>query len=314
MRTRFRDAILVVATAAVVATLSMAVRPTAGQVPAVRRTADGKPDLTGIWQTINTANWDLQTHAARPALAAVSGPAGPVPAAPGLALGAVGGVPGGLGVVEGNEIPYLPAAAARKKENVENVLTRDPEVKCFLPGVPRALYLPYPFQVFQSTNKIVMIFEYAAANRTIHLDKVDPPPAESWMGFSVGRWDGDTLVVDTTSLQEDTLFDRAGNFHSDALHVVERFTPLTPDHLTYDVTIDDPKVFARPWKMSMPVYRRMEPKVQLMEYKCVEFVEELMYGHLRKQQLVGRWEGDLGRTGGRLVIDVTRRPSQGGVR
>ena len=310
MRDRFRNAILVVTTATVVATFSMAVRPTAGQGRGVPRTADGKPNLTGIWQAINTANWDLQTHGARPALATVSGPTGPVPAAPVLALGAVGGVPGGLGVVEGNEIPYLPAAAARKRENAENMLTRDPEVKCFLPGVPRAMYLPYPFQILQSANKIVMIFEYAAANRTIHFDKVAPPPTESWMGFSVGRWDGDALVVDTTGLQEDTWFDRAGNFHSDALHVVERFTPLTPDHLTYDVTIDDPKVFARPWRMSMPLYRRMEPKAQLIEYKCVEFVEELMYGHLRKQQLVGRWEGDLGRTGGRLLIDVTRRPSQ----
>ena len=190
------------------------------------------------------------------------------------------------------------------------VLTRDPEVKCFLPGVPRAMYLPYPFQIIQSTTKIMMIFEYAAANRTIHLDKVDSPPVESWMGFSVGRWDRDTLVVDTTGLQEDTWFDRAGNFHSDALHVIERFTPLTPDHLTYDVTIEDPKVFARPWKMSMPLYRRMERNAQIMEYKCVEFVEELMYGHLRKEQLITRWQGDLGATGGRLVIDVTRGPRQ----
>jgi len=158
--------------------------------------------------------------------------------------------------------------------------------------------------------KIMMIFEYAAANRTIHLDKVESPPVESWMGFSVGRWDGETLVDDTTGLQEDTWFDRAGNFHSDALHVVERFTPLTPDHLTYDVTIEDPKVFARPWKMSMPLYRRVEPNAQVMEYKCVEFVEELMYGHLRKEQLNRRWQGDLGATGGRLVIDVTRGPGR----
>jgi hypothetical protein len=310
MRNRFRDALLVVITAAVVAIFSLATKPTAGQVRTVGRTADGKPNLSGIWQSMNTANWDLQTHAARPALATVSGPAGPVPAAPGLALGALGGVPGGLGVVEGNDIPYLPAAAAKKKENGENVLTRDPEVKCFLPGVPRAMYLPYPFHVIQGTTKIMMIFEYAAVNRTIHLDKVEHPGVESWMGFSVGRWDGDTLVVDTTSLQEDTWFDRAGNFHSDALHVIERFTPLTSDHLTYDVTIEDPKVFARPWKMSMLLYRRMERNAHLMEYKCVEFVEELMYGHLRKEQLVRRWEGDMGATGARLVIDVTRRPSQ----
>jgi hypothetical protein len=299
-----------VTTAAIVIAVSLATRPTAGQARAIARTAEGRPNLTGIWQSMNTANWDLQTHAARPALATVPGPAGPVPAAPVLALGALGGVPGGLGVVEGNEIPYLPAAAAQKKENREHVLTRDPEVKCFLPGVPRAMYLPYPFQIIQGAGKIMMIFEYAAANRTIHLDKVEAPAVESWMGFSVGRWEGDTLVVDTTGLLEDTWFDRAGNFHSDALHVIERFTPLTPDHVTYEVTIEDPKVFARPWKMSMPLYRRVEPNAQIIEYKCVEFVEELMYGHLRKEQLVGRWEENLGATGGRLVVDVTRKPSK----
>ena len=272
-----------------------------------QRTADGKPDLSGIWQAFNTANWDLQTHAARPALAVVHGPGGDVPAPPSLALGAIGGVPGGIGVVEGNEIPYLPAAAAHKTENFQNALTRDPEVKCFLPGIPRAMYLPYPFQIFQNKNKIMMIFEYAAANRTIHLDKVEEPPVEMWMGYSLGRWEGDTLVVDTTSQQEATWFDRAGDFHSDALRVIERFIPLTPYHLTYEVTIEDPKVFSRPWKISMSLYRRMEPDARLMEYKCVEFVEELMYGHLRKEQLVKHWEEDLGETGGKLMLDVTRK-------
>ena len=190
MRNRLRDLMIVIATAAVIAALLLGVRPSGGRTPGAPRTADGKPDLNGIWQALNTANWDIQTHSARPALAVVRGPGGDVPAAPGLALGAIGGVPGGLGVVEGNEIPYLPAAAAKKKENFENVLTRDPETKCFLPGVPRATYLPYPFQIFQSTNKIMMIFEFAAANRTIHLDKVAPPPVESWMGYSVGRLGG----------------------------------------------------------------------------------------------------------------------------
>jgi hypothetical protein len=274
---------IVMAAAAVLAALSLTVRPTAGQALAVPRTADGKPNLSGVWQALNAANWDIQAHAARPALAVVSGPAGPVPAAPGLALGAIGGVAGGIGVVVGNEIPYLPAAAAKKKENFENVLTRDPEVKCLLPGVPRATYMPYPFQIVQSTNKIMMVYEFANANRTIHLDKVDSVPVESWMGFSVGRWEGDTLVVDTTSLHEATWFDRAGNFHSDALHVVERYTPLTPYHLTYEVTIEDPKVFTRPWKMSMPLYRRRETNARLTEFKCVDFVEELMYGHLRRR-------------------------------
>jgi hypothetical protein len=233
------------------------------------RTADGKPNLNGIWQALNTANWDIQEHAAR---------SGPV-----VALGAAGAVPGGLGVVEGDEIPYLPAAAAKKKENFENRLTADPEVKCYLPGVPRATYMPYPFQIVQTPNFVLMAYEYAGATRTISMDKAPPSPADSWMGNSVGHWEGDTLVVDVTSLNDQTWFDRSGNFHSDALHVVERYTPLGPDALTYEAVIEDPKVFSRPWKMSMPLYRRLEKNAQLSEFKCVEFVEELMYGHLRKQ-------------------------------
>jgi len=233
------------------------------------RAADGKADLNGIWQALNTANWDLQEHAARPGVV--------------VALGAAGAVPAGLGVVEGDEIPYLPAAAAKKKENFASRLTADPEIKCYLPGVPRATYMPYPFQIVQTPQFILMAYEFAGAARTIYMDKAPPNPVDSWMGHSVGHWEGDTLVVDVTRLNDETWFDRAGNFHSDALHVVERYTPLSADALTYDVTIEDPKVFSRPWKMSMPLYRRLDKNAQLMEFKCVEFVEELMYGHLRKQ-------------------------------
>jgi hypothetical protein len=233
------------------------------------RTADGKADLNGIWQALNTANWDLQEHAARPGVV--------------VALGAAGAVPAGLSVVEGDEIPYLPAAAAKKKENFENRLTADPEIKCYLPGVPRATYMPFPFQIVQMPKNILIAYEYAGAARTIYMDNVPANPVDSWMGHSVGHWEGDTLVVDVTRLNDQSWFDRAGNFHSDALHVVERYTPATPDALTYEATIDDPKVFSRPWKMSMPLYRRLEKNAQLMEFKCVEFAEELMYGHLRKQ-------------------------------
>jgi hypothetical protein len=253
--------------AAAVLTLGLAVTAGLAQSNA-RRTADGKPDFNGVWQTINTANWDLQEHPAR---------AGQV-----VTLGAIGAESAGLGVVEGNEIPYLPAAAAKKKENFDNRLTADPEIKCYLPGVPRATYMPYPFQIVQTPNAILIAYEYAGATRTIYMDKAPPSPADSWMGHSVGHWEGDTLVVDVTSLNEQTWFDRAGNYHSDALHVVERYTPLAPDALTYEATIEDPKVFSRPWKISMPVYRRLEKNAQLLEFKCVEFVEELMYGHLRK--------------------------------
>jgi hypothetical protein len=256
------------------------------------RTADGKPDLNGIWQALNTANFDIQGHASRPALALM--PAAPRSGVPGLvratrvelphpsvrSLGAVGGVPAGESVVEGNEIPYQPWAAAKKKENAEHWLERDPEITCYMPGVPRATYMPYPFQILQSTDTIVMAYEFAGASRTIHLDTVSDSPAPTWMGWSRGRWEGNSLVVEVTDFNEETWFDRAGNFHSDELHVTERYTPTSADHVLYEATIEDPKVFTRPWKIRMPLYRRLEPGKKLLEYKCVEFVEELMYGQL----------------------------------
>jgi hypothetical protein len=262
---------LMIGAAVVGAVLVLAVTPAAGQAPAYKapRTADGKPNLNGIWQALNTANWDLQAHAARPS--------------PVLALGAAGAAPAGLGVVEGNEIPYQPWAAMKKKENAANWLTADPEVKCFLPGVPRATYMGFPFQIVQTPKIVLMAYEYANASRTIYIDSKATSPVDTWMGHSLGRWEGDTLVVDVTSFNDQSWFDRAGNFHSDALHVDERYTPISPDALMYEATIEDPKVFTRPWKISMPLYRRLEKNAQLLEFKCVEFVEELMYGHLRKQ-------------------------------
>ena len=258
----------------------------AGRGTAAPRPAAGAhPDLNGIWQAMNTANYDIQEHMARPAMALRAGPYGPVPAAPVLALGAVGSVPGGPGVVEGNEIPYTPEALAKKKHNQENWLTLDPEIKCYLPGVPRANYMPYPFQIFQSDKAIFFAYEYAGAVRNIYLKDPGPAPTDSWMGQSVGRWEGDTLVIDVKGFNEDSWFDRAGNFHSDALHVVERWRKTSPDIIMYEATIEDPKVFTRPWKMSMPLYRHVEKNARLDEFKCVEFVEELMYGQFRKKPL-----------------------------
>jgi hypothetical protein len=269
------------------AALAMAVWPAPGQAQGYRppRLADGHPDLNGIWQALNEANYDVQMHAARPALALRDGPYGPVPDASVLALGAVGAVPPGMGVVDGDELPYRPEALATKRENQQNWLSRDPEIKCYLPGVPRATYLPHPFQIAQSSSQLVFVYQYANAVRDVHLKDPGPAPVDSWMGQSVGRWEGDTLVVDVTGMNDRTWFDRAGNFHSDALHVVERYTRTSPDVLNYEATIEDPNVFTRPWKMRMPLYRRQEPNAQLGDFKCVEFVEELMYGQLRRRPL-----------------------------
>ena len=234
------------------------------------RTPDGKPDMNGIWQSLNTANWDLLPHAAAQ---------GPV-----LALGSAGAQPPGLGVVEGNEIPYLPAALAKKKENGAHWLTQDPEVKCFLPGVPRATYLPYPFQIVQTPGLVAIAYQFASASRLIPIKaRTEESPIDSWMGDSYGRWDGDTFVVDVKGFNDATWFSRAGDFHSDELHVIERYTPLSREVIQYEATIEDPKTFTRPWKISMPLYRHLEKGAQLLEFKCVEFVEELLYGTLRKK-------------------------------
>jgi hypothetical protein len=167
------------------------------------------------------------------------------------------------------------------------------------------MYMPYPFQIVQGTNKIQMAYTFTNASRVIHLDKAEGPPDDTYMGHSAGRWDGDALVVDVTNFNGKNWFDRAGNFHSDALHLIERFTLMTPDVIRYEVTIEDPKVFARPWRIAMPIYRRMEPNMQLIEYRCIEFAEEFLYGNLRKQPLVKHWEGET------MIVDITRKVPAG---
>jgi hypothetical protein len=271
----------------------------------------GKPNLTGIWQAANEANWDLEAHEAR--AGAVTQPGAfphldfvHVPAAPVLALGAAGGVPASVGVVLGDgKIPYKPEALSIKRENAAHWIDRDPELKCYLPGLPRATYMPYPFEIVQGTQKIHMLYSFSNAARTIHLEKVEQSAFDAWMGFSEGRWEGETLVVNVSSFNDRTWFDRAGNFHSDALKIEERFTPISDHALQYEVTIDDPKTFTRPWKIAMPLYRRLEPNGQLLEYRCIEFVEEFLYGHLRKNPLVTRWESET------MTIDIRRKVPPG---
>ncbi len=268
MRTRYM--VLTIAAAVAAAGLLLVVTTATAQAPAYRapRAPDGRPDLNGIWQALNTAHWDIEPHAAGPSVV--------------RELGTLSAVPGGLGVVDGDAIPYRPEALAARDENRANLLQRDPVIKCYLPGVPRGMYMPFPVQIIQSQQHIMIVHEYAGAVRTIYMDNHTEAPADSWMGWSNGHWDGDTLVVDTTGFNGKTWFDRSGNFHSDALHVVERITARSPETLLYEVTIEDPNVFTRPWQMSMPLYRRVEENAQILEYRCVEFVEDLIYGHLRK--------------------------------
>jgi hypothetical protein len=265
--------------------MSIVVVPLFGQAYRAPRGPDGKPSLNGIWQAMNEANYDLEGHMARAAMALVPGHSVPVPAGPVLALGAVGAVPPSLGVVEGGEIPYKPAALATKKQNQQDWLNRDPEIKCYLPGVPRATYMPYPFQILQSASALTFLYEYDGAVRNIYLKNPGPAPADSWMGQSVGHWEGETLVIDVTDMNDRTWFDRAGNFHSDKLHVVERYTRTGLDVISYQARIEDPETFTRAWTITMPLYRRQEKNAQLLDFKCVEFVDELLYGPYRKHPI-----------------------------
>jgi hypothetical protein len=240
------------------------------------------PDLNGIWQALNEANYDLERHIARSALQTRPGPELPVPAKEVLALGAIGAVPPGLGVVKEGRIPYTPEALAIKQDNQKHFLERSPEAKCFLPGIPRANYMPHPFQILQNKNDIFMTYQYAGAVRDIFMEDPGEAPVDSWMGQSYGKWQGDTLVVEVTAQMPGSWFDRSGNHHSDQMKVTERFTPMSDNHLLYEATIDDPETFTKPWTISMPLYRRMEANAQIMEFKCVRFVEELMYGEWRR--------------------------------
>jgi len=256
MKSRIQLALLPAAAAAVLSSgLALgAAGPQAGTAaarPAIPRTADGKPDLSGIWRVMNAANVNVLPHAA-----SADGPAG-------------------IGVVVGDELPYLPSALAIQQENYRTRMSTDTDARCLLPGVPRVMYEPYPFQIFQTPGVVRMAFEYVHATRNIYMNTPHPKgPIEWWMGDSRGSWQGDTLVVDAVHFNGDTWFDRAGNYHSPEMHVVERYTLLDPDHLQYDATIEDPKVFSRPWKMQMILYRHVEQHFQLLEYDCIAFPDE----------------------------------------
>ncbi|MEE3198055.1 MAG: hypothetical protein VX225_06395, partial [Pseudomonadota bacterium] len=209
----------------------------------------GDPDLQGIWQVLNTAVWDIQDHPATL------------------------GVPAGQGVVIDGEIPYQAWAAEQREENFKNRLTDDPEASCKMVGVPRITYMPYPFQILQTPDQIVFLYEYVHSIRNIFMNSIHPEgPIQWWMGDSRGYWDEDSLVIDVVHFTDQTWFDRSGNFHSESLHVVERYTRTGPNHMLYEVTIEDPEVFTEAWKMSMPLYRRQEENGRILEYECYAYL------------------------------------------
>ena len=254
-----------------------------------KRGPDGvHPDLNGVWQVLNTANYNIEAHPAQSALQLRPGPYVPVPAAGVVALGAIGAVPAGVGIVQGDgKIPYTADALALRDENRANAVDLDPEVKCYLPGIPRANYMDKPFQIFHSDKAVFFAYEYAGAVRNVFLTDPGEAPVDSWMGQSYGKWDGDTFVIEVTGLLRDTWLDRSGNLHGSTTKVTERWTPTSDYTMRYEATIEDEETYTKPWKIAFNLYKKVGEDAQLQQFKCVEFVEELMYGHLRKNPLPG---------------------------
>lgn len=282
MRYRYSVAIVAIAVAGAV---TFTVMPTAGQAPAAQgatlpaiqaalkaRPAQvaGRPNFNGIWQAVGSQHWNLEDHSAQA-----------IPAF--WQLGAIAAIPAGMSVVDGGTIPYLPAGLKTRAENQAGWPKTDPEAKCYMPGIPRATYMPYPFQIVQGQKDILFVYEYASSNRIVHMSNHTEAPVDSWMGWSNGKWDGNTLVIEVEGNNDLSWFDRAGNHHSDQLKVTERYTLVNDTHISYEATIEDPRTFSRAWTIRMPLYRNIAPNAQLLEFKCVEFSEELLYGDLKKK-------------------------------
>jgi len=239
-----------------------------GVLTEIPEAAEGRPDLSGVWQAVNSAHWNLEPHVSDyPVL---------------LELGAQFAVPPGQGVVDDGSIPYRPEARAERDRRFANRLTEDPEGNCFLGGVPRSTYMPYPFQILQNETDIVMMYQFGTGVRRIFVDGEQEAPLDSWLGWSNARWENGTLIVEVTGFNGQTWLDRAGNFASENATVTERYTPLGPNHLQYEATIEDPTVYTRPWTISMPLYRIVDENFRLLEFKCEPYAEERLYGHLRK--------------------------------
>jgi hypothetical protein len=258
-----------------VVALVLAAAPPATHAQTERNRIGGHPNLNGIWQAMNTANWNLEGHAASQLIDF-------------WRLGAIGAVPAGQSVVKEGKIPYRADALARREENRAGWPKTDPEAACYMPGIPRATYLPHPFQIVQGDDDILFVYSFANSNRPVHMKDhrtIDEVPVDLWMGWSNGRWEGDTLVVEVIANDDRTWFDRAGNYHSSALKVTERYTLLYPNRIQYEATIDDPETYTAPWTISMHLYRNTEPNAELLEFKCVEFSEHLLYNEFLKEPL-----------------------------
>ena len=263
---------VLVAAGAALASLPAAAQQDMPKTAARAPRVGGEPNFNGVWQAMNTANWNLEAHSAEQIKGFWQ-------------LGSLAAIPAGQSVITSpanGKIPYLPEALAKRDENRKGWPEADPETKCYLPGIPRAMYMPFPFHIVQSGdgNDILFAYEYTSANRVVFMSDHQEPPVDTWMGWSNGHWEDDTLVIETTGFNDSTWLDRAGNFHSAALKVTERLTLTDADHMQYEATLEDPDVYSEPWTISMPLYRHVEPSAQILEFKCVPFAEDLLYHDL----------------------------------
>jgi hypothetical protein len=232
----------------------------------------GHPNFNGIWQALNTAYWNLEAHSVQPFSKDPE---------EFWQLGAIAVIPAGKSVLKGGgAIPYLPAALKTRDENRSKWPQADPEAKCYMLGVPRVTYQPFPFQIFQGNGDLLMVYPFAATNRVIHMTDHSEAPVDSWMGKSDGSWEGDVLVVTTTAENGKSWLDRAGNFATNQLKVTERFKLLDGNHIWYEATLQDPQTFSRPWTIEMPLYRLIDNNEQLLEHKCVPYADHLLYHDL----------------------------------
>jgi hypothetical protein len=240
MRYRFAGSLTLAALALLVS--APAFGQAKGGYTAPKHPWEGHADLSGIWQAKANAGDDVEKLIVDPS---------------------------------NKKIPYLAAAVAKQKENAKTKGKADPTGKCWMPGVPRLMYINYPFQIFQTAKYIMVESEFAHISRQIfmdgsgHLDGL-----EFWNGDSRGRWEGDTLVVDVNDFNDQTWFDKAGNYHSNQLHVEERYTRTGPDTLTYEATMTDPKTFSKPWKISVPLGLHKGPEARIMEYECQDLAPQ----------------------------------------
>ena len=247
--------------------------PQRGQATPTARAAriGGHPNLNGIWQAMGSAYWNLEAHNAEQLEEFWK-------------LGAIGAIPAGKSVIRGGTIPYLPDALKKRNENRKGWPATDPEAKCYMLGIPRATYHNMPFQIFQGAGDadLLMVYPFEAMHRVIYTKDKRELPIDSWMGKSMGAWEGDTLVVTTINQNDQTWLDRAGNHHSPKLKVTERFALTDSSHIRYEATMDDPLTYSRPWTIEMTLYRDTDPNTQLLEHKCVPFADMLLYQDLFK--------------------------------